>query len=73
MAVVILGGLVTATVVNVFVVPAVYLRFGNVESDTEVDLRLFEEELAPIPLVTATVPANGNGASVPLAGAGAEA
>ncbi len=58
MAVVILGGLVTATLVNVFVVPAVYLKFGNVESDTEVDLRLFEEELAPIPPVSVTVPSS---------------
>jgi Cu/Ag efflux pump CusA len=29
MAVVILGGLVTATVLNLFVVPALYLRFGS--------------------------------------------
>ncbi len=76
MGVVILGGLVTATLVNLLVVPALYLNFGNVESGTEVDLRLFEEELAPIPPVTVPVPAPpapGNGASVPLAGAGAEA
>jgi CzcA family heavy metal efflux pump len=76
MSIVILGGLVTATLVNVFVVPALYLNFGNVESDTEVDLSLFEDELAASP--PATVPVNGptvptNGASVPLAGAGAEA
>jgi hypothetical protein len=29
MAVVILGGLVTSTLLNLFVVPAVYLRFGK--------------------------------------------
>ena len=30
MAVVILGGLVTSTLVNLFIVPALYLRFGDV-------------------------------------------
>jgi Cu/Ag efflux pump CusA len=69
MAVVVLGGLVTATLVNVFIVPALYLNFGNVESATEVDLRLFEEELSPTPPVTVSVPANG--VAQPLAGAGA--
>ncbi len=58
MAVVILGGLVTATLVNLFVVPALYLAFGNVESDTELDMRLFEEELVltdvPVQAPTAT-------------------
>jgi Cu/Ag efflux pump CusA len=29
MAVVILGGLVTSTLINLFVVPAIYLRFGT--------------------------------------------
>jgi hypothetical protein len=29
MAVVILGGLVTSTVLNLFVVPSLYLRFGG--------------------------------------------
>jgi Cu/Ag efflux pump CusA len=29
MAVVILGGLVTSTVLNLFIVPAIYLRFGK--------------------------------------------
>jgi Cu/Ag efflux pump CusA len=29
MAVVILGGLVTSTLLNLFVVPALYLRFGR--------------------------------------------
>jgi hypothetical protein len=78
MGVVVLGGLVTATLVNLLLVPALYLNFGNVESDTEIDLRLFEDELAATPPVTvapsgAAVPANGSGSSAPLAGAGAEA
>ncbi|MGH9005259.1 MAG: efflux RND transporter permease subunit, partial [Acidimicrobiia bacterium] len=77
MGIVILGGLVTATLVNLLVVPALYLNFGNVESDTEVDLRLFEEELATsppaaAPATGAAVPAHGS-SSAPLAGAGAEA
>jgi Cu/Ag efflux pump CusA len=29
MAIVILGGLVTSTLLNLFVIPAVYLRFGS--------------------------------------------
>jgi Cu/Ag efflux pump CusA len=29
MAVVILGGLVTSTVLNVFLLPAIYLRYGR--------------------------------------------
>jgi Cu/Ag efflux pump CusA len=29
MAIVILGGLVTSTLLNLFVVPSLYLRFGN--------------------------------------------
>jgi Cu/Ag efflux pump CusA len=33
MAVVILGGLVTSTLLNLFVVPALYLRFGRSQSD----------------------------------------
>ena len=32
MAVVILGGLVTSTLLNLFVVPSLYLRFGRAES-----------------------------------------
>jgi Cu/Ag efflux pump CusA len=34
MAVVILGGLVTSTLLNLFVVPSLYLRFGRSKSDT---------------------------------------
>jgi len=70
MAVVILGGLVTATLVNVFVTPGIYLNFGNIKTDTEVDLTLFEEELnvtdRPVAVPNGSVPA-------PLAGAGAGA
>jgi len=40
MAVVILGGLVTATLLNLFVVPSLYLRFGeSPEPDTATSLR----------------------------------
>lgn len=68
MGVVILGGLVTATLVNVFVTPGLYLNFGNFKSDTELDLQLFEEELEltdrPATVLTAGTPG-------PLAGTGA--
>jgi Cu/Ag efflux pump CusA len=69
MGIVILGGLVTATLVNLFVTPGIYLNFGNVKTDTELDLSLFEEELAatggpPSAPTTAATPA-------PLAGTGA--
>lgn len=68
MAIVILGGLVTATLVNVFVTPGIYLNFGNIKTDTEIDLTLFEEELS----LTDRQPAPVNGADpAPLAGAGA--
>jgi Cu/Ag efflux pump CusA len=48
MGLVILGGLITATLVNLFVTPAVYFSFGNVRSTAELDLRLFEDELAQL-------------------------
>jgi CzcA family heavy metal efflux pump len=68
MGIVILGGLLTATLVNVFVTPGIYLNFGNIKTDTEIDLTLFEEELT----LTDRQPAPSNGtAPVPLAGAGA--
>ncbi len=68
MAIVILGGLVTATLVNVFVTPGIYLNFGNIKTDTEIDLTLFEEELT----LTDRQPTPANGANpAPLAGAGA--
>ena len=35
MAAVILGGLVTSTVVNLFVVPPLYLRFGKSKADRQ--------------------------------------
>ena len=35
MAVVILGGLVTSTLLNLFVVPALYLRFGAGTATTQ--------------------------------------
>jgi len=34
MAIVILGGLVTSTLLNLLVVPALYLRFGKARSNT---------------------------------------
>ncbi len=68
MAVVIFGGLVTATLVNVFVTPGIYLNFGNTKTETEIDLTLFEEELRLTD--RQKTPANG-AASAPLAGAGA--
>jgi Cu/Ag efflux pump CusA len=68
MGIVILGGLVTATLVNVFVTPGIYLNFGSIKTDTEVDLTLFEEELA---LTDRPVTVPNGAAPVPLAGAGA--
>ena len=37
MAIVILGGLITSTVLNLFVVPSLYLRFGKRKSAVEAD------------------------------------
>lgn len=45
MSVVVLGGLVTATLVSLFVVPLLYLTFATVRSDTELDVGRFEDEL----------------------------
>ncbi len=45
MAVVVLGGLVTSTLVTVFILPVLYLAVAGGASATELDLRLFEEEL----------------------------
>ena len=33
MAIVILGGLVTSTLLNLFIVPVIYLRFGKPKSE----------------------------------------
>jgi CzcA family heavy metal efflux pump len=53
MAVVILGGLVTSTLLNLFVVPALYLRFGR-STEREVETRPVHAP-APVPVgVTAT-------------------
>jgi Cu/Ag efflux pump CusA len=60
MAVVVLGGLVTVLLVSLLVVPALYLAFGGKAAETELDLLLFEQELAasagslfvPVPAVT---------------------
>ena len=72
MGLVILGGLVTATLVNVFVTPGIYLNFGSIRTDTEIDLTAFEEELRlgdqPVAVPTTTTAE----APAPLAGAGAE-
>jgi Cu/Ag efflux pump CusA len=60
----ILGGLVTSTVLNLFLVPALYLRFGNGQGeDTELDLQdLWELD------ATEPAPAAGNGQeSAPVA------
>ena len=37
MAIVILGGLVTSTLVNLFVVPSLYLRFAKRRADRPID------------------------------------
>jgi Cu/Ag efflux pump CusA len=37
MAIVILGGLVTSTLLNLFVVPALYLRFGRGTAQAKVE------------------------------------
>jgi Cu/Ag efflux pump CusA len=72
MGVVILGGLVTATLVNVFVTPGIYLNFGSIRTDTELDLTQFEEELRVTDHPVAATVTTAASASAPLAGAGAE-
>jgi Cu/Ag efflux pump CusA len=37
MAIVILGGLVTSTLLNLFVLPSLYLRFGKSERSAEAE------------------------------------
>jgi Cu/Ag efflux pump CusA len=67
MAIVVLGGLVTATLVTLLAVPALYLNVAGTRSDTELDIRLFEEELLavdgplhPAPTVGVTAPVSGS-------------
>jgi Cu/Ag efflux pump CusA len=48
MGIVVLGGLVTATLVTLLAVPALYLNFAGTRTDTELDIRLFEEELLAV-------------------------
>jgi len=45
MGIVVLGGLLTTTAVSLFLVPALYLAFAGVRSDTERDILQFEQEL----------------------------
>jgi multidrug efflux pump subunit AcrB len=45
MGIVVICGLVTATAVSLFLVPALYLAFAGVRSETERDVHQFEEEL----------------------------
>ena len=77
MGIVVLGGLVTATLVNVFVTPGLYLNFGSIRTETELDLTQFEEELritdqpAAVTTTTGTTTTTVS-APAPLAGAGAE-
>jgi len=71
MAVVVLGGLVTSTLVTVFILPVLYLAVAGGASATELDLRLFEEELlADVEPVSrpqpAAVTANGGGSGAEL-------
>ena len=49
LAVVILGGLVTSTLLNLFVVPALYLRFGRPASDLHRQRRRGEQPDQPAP------------------------
>jgi CzcA family heavy metal efflux pump len=65
MGIVVLGGLVTATLVNLLATPALYLNVAGTKSDTELDIRLFEEELLSMdrpasPVVGVPAPETGN-------------
>ena len=66
MAVVVLCGLLTATLVSLFLVPALYLRFGRVEPESEIDLMMLDDELAQ----HLEARAREAGAPPPLAGSG---
>jgi Cu/Ag efflux pump CusA len=47
MAIVILGGMVTSTLLNLFVVPSLYLRFGQSTQETLAEHSVKVEELQP--------------------------
>ena len=51
LAVVILGGLVTSTLLNLFVVPSLYLRFGRRTDPDPVDPAPDRQEHSPIPVL----------------------
>jgi hypothetical protein len=51
MAIVILGGLVTSTLLNLFIIPSLYLRFGR-------------SKRAPRPAIG--IPASGEAAKAPI-------
>ena len=48
MGVVVIGGLITSTVVSLVVLPMLYLAFAGSRTDTELDVARFEEELSHI-------------------------
>jgi Cu/Ag efflux pump CusA len=50
MAVVVLGGLVTTTLFNLFVLPALYLRYG---ASREADIELLPADTVDLPAVAA--------------------
>jgi Cu/Ag efflux pump CusA len=59
---VIIGGLVTATVVTLFLLPALYLRFGQGQAEVEeLDLRDLWEVHGPEPTAAVPVSTNGDG------------
>jgi hypothetical protein len=62
MASVVLGGLVTSTIVSLFLLPALHLRFAYGKASVDdLDLRdLWVERVVP-PLTAAGVDGNGNG------------
>jgi Cu/Ag efflux pump CusA len=64
MAVVILGGLVTATFLTLFVMPAVYLRFGAATQDPDPNARIVRQWPGVEPAPDAPVHDEGNGAAV---------
>ncbi|HVF15200.1 MAG TPA: efflux RND transporter permease subunit [Acidimicrobiales bacterium] len=75
MGMVVLGGLVTSTLVSLFVVPALYLLFARVRSDTELDVGRFEDELLLMDAAGNFGPTDGraDGRSASRSGAGTSA